>query len=106
MKGNVIKYERDNIDSYLKRNLNPGPIEGLFWLSLPEDLAGPAQQGHSECGPFYFAVELEEESLRFELLVRSQTNLHCDCIAFATQTQRDFVLNFADTLLSEEFIKS
>lgn len=102
----LSKHERDNIDNYLKRTLSPGPLDGIFWLSMPDDLVGPAQQGHTACGPYYFAVELEEEALRFELLVRSQTNLHCDCIAFATQAQRDFVLNFADTLLSEEFIRS
>ena len=102
----LTKEERDNIDSYLKRVGKPGPIEGLFWLPIPDDLLGKEQIGHEECGPFYFAIDLQEEGLRFEFLVRSQTNLHCSCLAYATPSQRDFILQFADTLLAKECIKA
>lgn len=98
--------ERDNLDSYLKRTLSPGPLDGVFWLSVPPDLLGPEQIGHEECGPFYFAVILEEKAVRFELLVRSQSNLHCSCIAYATEAQRNFVLEFADRMLAEEKIRA
>ena len=76
----LSREERANIDSYLKRTLKPGLLEGVFWLEIPGDLLARPQQGHEECGPFYFAVELGEDFLRLELLVRSQTNLHCKCI--------------------------
>jgi len=102
----LTREERANIDSYLKRTLKPGAIDGLYWLAVPPDLIGADQNGHEECGPFYFAVELGDDVLRFEFLVRSQTNLHCSCIAFATPAQRDFVLKFVDTLLAEECIKA
>lgn len=98
--------ERDNIDSYLKRSLKQGPMIGLYWLTLPPDLLAKAQQGHDECGPFYFGVEVENEKVKFELLVRSNSNLHCDCIAHATQAQRQFVLDFADKMLDEEKIRA
>ena len=32
--------ERDNIESYLKRTLKVGPVEGVFWLEVPSDLLG------------------------------------------------------------------
>ncbi|HBI15782.1 MAG TPA: hypothetical protein DDY20_09765 [Desulfobulbaceae bacterium] len=98
--------ERDNIESYLKRTLKHGPIEGVFWLEVPADLLGPAQQGHERCGPFYFSVVLEEKTLRFEFLVRSSHNMHCSCIAWANSGQRQFVLDFADRLLTEEMIRA
>ena len=98
--------ERDNLDSYLKRTLQPGSLPGLFWLMLPDDLLSDTQQGHGDCGPYCFVVELEEESLKFELLVRSQSNMHCDCIAYATPAQREFVLRFADKMLAEELIRA
>ena len=98
--------ERDNIESYLKRSLKLGPIEGVFWLEVPPDLLGPAQQGHEKCGPFYFSVILEEKTLRFEFLVRSSHNMHCSCIAWSTAAQRQFVLDFADRLLAEELIRA
>jgi len=98
--------ERDNLDSYLKRSLKPGPMTGIFWLALPEDLLSDAQQGHEKCGPFYFAVDLEDRRLCFEMLVRSSTNLHCTCIAYATAVQRQFLLDFIDRMLDEELIKA
>jgi len=96
--------ERDNLDSYLKRTLKPGGLEGAFFLELPRDLWSEAQQGHEECGPFYFSVILEKEQLRFEFLVRSANNLHCSCISWPTPAQRQFVLDFADRMLEEEHI--
>jgi hypothetical protein len=102
----LTREEQANIDSYLRRTIKPGPIDGLFWLAIPQDLLGAAQQGHDSCGPFYFAIELQEDAVRFEFLVRSQTNLHCSCIAYATPGQRDFLLQFAETLLSTECIKA
>jgi hypothetical protein len=98
--------ERDNIESYLKRTLKPSSIEGVFWLEVPPDLLGADQEGHERCGPFYFSVVLEEKTLRFEFLVRSSHNMHCTCIAWATEAQRRFVLDFADRLLAEEMIRA
>ena len=98
--------ERDVIDSYLKRTLKPGPMIGLFWITLPDDLLSAAQQGHDDCGPFYFGVELEQDRVKFELLLRSNANLHCDCIAHATSAQRQFVLDFIDKMVEEEKIRA
>ncbi|MFC1837509.1 hypothetical protein ACFLYW_02380 [Thermodesulfobacteriota bacterium] len=102
----LSREERDNIESYFKRALKPGPMEGVFWIEVSRDLLSGDQLEHEDCGPFFFAVELAEESVCFELLVRSQSNLHCSCIAYATAAQRDFVLRFADQMLAEEQIKA
>ena len=98
--------ERDNLDSYLKRTLKQGPMIGLFWLLLPPDLLSAEQQGHDDCGPFYLAVDLEDTRITFELLVRSNSNLHCTCIAYATPAQRQFVLDFVDTMIESELIRA
>lgn len=98
--------ELDNIDSYLKRTIKQGPMVGLYWLELPPDLLGEAQQGHEEHGPFYVAIELTRDGIKFELLVRSQTNLHCTCIAHATPVQRQFILDFMDRMVDEEMIRA
>ncbi len=98
--------ERDNIDSYLKRSIKQGAMVGLYWLELPPDLLSEAQLGHEDHGPFYLGVEVDDQSVTFELLVRSQTNLHCTCIAHASNSQRQFVLNFIDRMVKEEMISS
>ncbi len=102
----LTPFEQDNLDSYLKRTLHQGPMAGIFWLDLPDDLLADAQRGHNDCGPFYFAVDLGRGRLCFEFLVRSKTNLHCSCIAFATPAQRQFVLDFIDRMLDEERINA
>lgn len=99
--------ERDNIDSYLKRNLLRGPMIGLYWIVLPPEMLSETQRAHVEkCGPYYCGVEVEKYAVRFEMLVRSHANLHCDCIAHATPAQRQFVLDLADRMLDEELIRS
>jgi len=102
----LSREERVNIESYLKRTLQPGPVEGIFWIEVPQDLLGAEQRGHDGCSPFFFVVELEAESVNFELLVRSQSNLHCSCIAYATPSQRDFVLRIVDRMLEQEKIRA
>lgn len=98
--------ERDNIDSYLKRTLKQGPMVGLYWIELPPDLLAEPQRGHDKCGPFYFGVEVESDRVRFELLVRSNANLHCSCITHATPVQRQFVLDLIDKMVEEELIRA
>ncbi len=98
--------EKDNIDSWLKRNLTPGPLAGLYWLILKEEQLDTAQQGEEHCehGPYYMAIEVNRKEVRCELLVRSQTNLHCSCIAQATPKQRQIMLDVIDKMLEEEMI--
>ena len=98
--------ERDNIDSYLKRNLKIGPMIGFYWLSLPDEHLSSTQKEHGQCGPFHIGVEVERDLVRFELLVRSETNLHCSCIAYATAAQRQFIFDFIDIMLEEEHIRA
>lgn len=102
----LSKEEHDNLENYLKRTLKIGAMEGMFWLELPKDLWSAAQQGHDDCGPFFFGVELAEKKLIFEFLVRSESNLHCSCIAYATPAQRDFLLRYIDAMLAEEQIRA
>jgi hypothetical protein len=102
----LSREERANIESHLKRTLKPAPMDGVYWIEVPQDLLSAEQREHGDCGPFFFAVELEPEAVCFELLVRSQVNLHCSCIAYASSAQREFVLRFADHMLAEEQIRS
>jgi len=98
--------ERQELAEQLGKRLEPGPMEGMYWLKIPEELWEEPQQGHEECGPFYFAVELGESTVSFELLVRSLSNLHCSCIGYATPRQRDFLLGFVDELLGSAGVKA
>ena len=102
----LSKEERVVVENFLKRNATPGPIENLFWLQVPDDLLEETQREHRDCGPFFFGIELQDESVAFELLVRSQATLHCQCIAYTSPAQRDYMLAFVDRLISEERLKA
>ena len=34
----LSREERVNIESYLKRTLRPSPVEGIYWIEVPQDL--------------------------------------------------------------------
>ena len=56
--------ERDNLDSFLKRTLKPGALNGVFFLAIPPELLGPAQTGKKkltlERGPLLDAEGVEQ----------------------------------------------
>ena len=58
------------------RNLAAG-IEHLYWLPVPE-LTAVQKEHAASCGPHVVALEVEETSLRMELLVRAKNRLRCD----------------------------
>ena len=98
--------EAEKIHGYLKKTAKGASLEGAFWLELPEELLGDAQMGHEQCGPFLFGIEAGEDFVNFELLVRSQKNLHCSCTAYPTQEQRAFLLSKFDTMIADLEIKA
>ena len=103
----LSREERDNLENYLRRNARAAEMGGLFWLDLPDGLLTDRQREHrEECGPYAMAVELTNRAVSFELLVRNRTNLHCNCIAYASPAQRAFLLDFIDRMLEEEMIKA
>lgn len=81
-----------------------GPLDGIFYLPLPEDLLGEEQRAHlGECGPFILALEAVDEpcSLKLELLVRAQGKLRCSCVTYATAPQREYAMDRLDALIRE-----
>ncbi|WP_456325584.1 hypothetical protein [Desulfonauticus submarinus] len=94
--------EMEKITNTLKKQNLKQPVEGLYWLYLPENLYTPQQKEHLKtCGPYYFAIETGKNWLKLELLIRAEQKIRCACISYATQEQRDFLISFAENLLQE-----
>lgn len=102
----LTKDEAQKARGFLVTNGQAGAVEGLYWLPIPPELLGEAQEGHESCGPFALAVELGEDFVSFELLVRSASNLHCSCTCYTTPAQRGFLLTFMDRLVLEQGIRA
>lgn len=92
----------EKLQDHLGDICEPSNLGGVFWLNLPSDLLTAEQAEHTgTCGPHRLAVVLEEDSMRIELLVRSEAGIRCTCIGYATNSQRAFAISFADRLLAD-----
>ncbi len=83
-----------------------GSLEGIFYLPLPDELLTETQRTHAaECGPHIFALEAldgpGEPALKLELLVRARGKLRCECVAYATPAQREYVMDFLDAFIRQ-----
>lgn len=85
--------------SYLENHCDQGGLQNIFWLEIPENMLSGVQAGHTSCGPHCSAVEVHSDKVIFELLVRGRKKIRCECVGYATPSQRDFIIDFADTLL-------
>ncbi|MBQ9405124.1 MAG: hypothetical protein IJU37_00110 [Desulfovibrio sp.] len=77
-------------------------LDGLFWLPVPANMLSAIQTKHKEsCGPHVMGLEVEENSLRLELLVRARGRLRCDCIGYASTELRNHMIGWLENLLRE-----
>lgn len=77
-----------------------GAIEGIWWLPISDEHLTDEQKGHAEsCGPHCVAIEVEDDHLKMELLVRCRQVMRCSCIAYATPEQRAYAIDWVDDLL-------
>jgi hypothetical protein len=86
------------IEEYLDHNFKDKAMGGLYWIPLHEDVLRDIQKAHADCGPFYFALELLPEKLSCELLVRTKNRMRCDCMMYADESQRTWIMAFIDSI--------
>jgi len=96
----------DALKTYLDQRYSPSGLEGVYWLPLEIRLLTDVQKAHETCRPFFFALEISEDRLACELLVRTRQRIRCDCIAYATETQRNWLVRLIDTLFAELGIRT
>lgn len=93
--------DHQKLKTYLGRHFNGSGIEGIYWIPLDSDLFNRTQRQHTHCQPFYFALELEEQRLACELLVRTQRQVRCGCMGYADATQRTWLMDLVDDILNK-----
>jgi hypothetical protein len=110
MKQYVIDQLREGdflkLEEYFNGNSEAGDLPGIYWIPIPESLYGELQSQHSDCQPYYFAVNLDLQSVSFELLIRTRTRLRCGCIQYADKNQRDHIIQYADGLFEKLELKT
>lgn len=77
-------------------------MDGLYWLPAPAEMLSPIQKEHMQsCGPHVFGLEVEEDSLRMELLVRAKNRIRCDCVHYATPELRAHMITWLEQMLTD-----
>jgi hypothetical protein len=93
--------DHDKLKAYMDERFDGSGVDGLYWVPLDESVHGDLQKAHAGCRPFYFAVELTEDRLSCELLVRTTQKMRCDCIAYADAVQRNWIIDVVDAMLEQ-----
>lgn len=97
-----LRYEDyTKLKDYLGTEFGASSFGGIYWVPLDQDLLTSEQKSHTECQPYYVAVDLSETALSCELLVRTRKKLRCDCMAYANENQRNWIVNFIDSVFEK-----
>ena len=88
----------EKIKGYLDERFGSSQVEGIYWVPMDSYLLDQVQVAHIDCQPFYFAVVLEPTVIAFEFLIRTRNRVRCDCIHYANEGQRDYIIGFADSI--------
>jgi hypothetical protein len=91
----------EKIKAYLDQHFSVSEFEGLYWVTLEEEQLTEVQSAHKECQPYYFALELLPDRLACELLVRSKQRIRCHCIQYASETQRNWIIQKMDGIIEK-----
>jgi len=88
------------IEQTLTRKGWTGAIKGIYYMPIAEEFLGPEQREHgSSCGPFFLPLEVGDNWVRLEFLVRSRKILRCSCVAYANPKLREEMINTLDNLI-------
>jgi len=97
----IAPQDMEKAMEFLGKNAMTSCLDSLFWVRLPDDLLSPEQYEHDRCRPYVFAVETGADWIKFELFIRTLNTMKCTCPTYCSTKQRDFVVNFADSMIEE-----
>ena len=93
--------DNKKLKAYLDENFNSSNIDGIYWIPLEHENLTVVQAEHTECQPFYFAIELKLDIMACELLIRTKNRVRCDCISYATKKQLSWLIKFVDGIFDK-----
>lgn len=89
------------VKAYLDAHMESSGFDGLYWYPIDGSLLTDIQKSHTACAPFYFALALEENKLSCEFLIRTNNRIRCDCMAYASEAQRNWIIQFVDGIFEK-----
>lgn len=89
------------IKRYLEDTCGPAEMGEIYWLPLAAEVLNEIQLAHVDCRPFYVAIELQEDRLAVEMLVRTKNRIRCACIGYASKDQRIWIMDTVDAIFEK-----
>ena len=93
--------DHEKLKGYLEATLQSSGVDALYWVPILPELLNEIQAAHTGCQPFYFALELEPDRLCCEFLVRTKTRVRCNCMTYATEKQRNWLIETVDAIFTK-----
>ena len=88
-----------------KRGCQSG-IERLYWLPLEKERLLPVQREHeSSCGPHCLALEILDDAVRLEFLVRAKGRMRCECVCYLSPEAERHMMDWLDARIMEAEIE-
>ena len=93
--------DHHKIRKYLDQTYGPAELGDIYWVPLAGEVLTETQLEHSDCQPFYFAIEVEADRLSIEMLVRTKSRIRCACIGYASKDQRIWIMDVVDAIIEK-----
>ena len=90
--------DHNKIKEYLDEIYGAAEFGAIYWVPIASDMLTEIQREHTECQPYYFAIDLEENRFALELLVRTKSRVRCACIGYASKDQRIWIMEAVDAI--------
>ncbi len=94
------------LKTYLDGQYGPSAVDGIYWIPVAAEILTDIQSEHTDCQPLHFAVDLDDKRLSCEFLVRSINRVRCECIEYATENQREWLIRLIDNIFDRLQIKT
>jgi hypothetical protein len=94
-------HDYEKLKGFLDQCYGQAAMGCVYWIPLDREILSAVQSEHGECQPHVAALELEETRLSLELLVRTPHRIRCNCIAYATHEQREWLIRRVDDMLEQ-----
>ncbi len=91
----------EKIKAYLDENFGSSGVDGIYWMPLDISILTDVQAEHTKCQPFYFAIDIEQNRMACELLVRTRSRVRCNCISYATENQLIWLIRIVDAIFEK-----
>jgi len=94
----IRPHDQKRLKVWLDERLGTPDLGDIYWYPIDPGVYSKTQSAHTDCHPLYFTLHLRKGALYCELLVRTKNRIRCDCIAYATPAQRNWMIESIDAL--------